>query len=451
MSATSLEEFFDNLGELVYMSDPETFELVYINKFGRRKLGLKPASKISKIKCYEILHADPYVTEGYDAAELRRGQFQEFDYYDPVNSAYYERKVTLVDTEKHGRARLEIDINFDDRGNDLNLYNELTSYVRVTNEAMVRALHSDNPDDSINDMLAYLGESLECDRAYIFEFKGDFCDNTYEWCRKGVSSEINNLKHVPNSNLAVWRKDFNSGSNIIINDLEQYRRKDPACYAVLKPQKIHSLVVGPIFENRRLLGFYGVDNPPSYRTSNISTTFKVLSHFMAVLIRNRNNVRKLINYSYFDQMTGVCNRHGLERELERRDTSASMGLILCDLNGLKTINDSKGHLDGDNLILSLSNLLAERFGNEMVFRMGGDEFMIMQDGLTREQHDATIADLKKRFADARISVSMGSVWKAPGEATFDRAYDEADKAMYKDKRAFYGERRRSQQPLPTKK
>ncbi|MGN0908586.1 MAG: diguanylate cyclase domain-containing protein [Succinivibrio sp.] len=449
MSTTSLEDFFDNIGEIVYMSDPESFELVYINKCGRRKLGLKPATKLSKIKCYEIMHDDPYVSEGYDPAKLKIGEFLEFDYYDPVTSSYYERKVTLVNTEKHGRVRLEIDINFDDRGNDLNLVNELTSYVRVTNQAMVRALLTDNPDASINDMLSYLGESFECDRAYIFEFTGDACNNTYEWCRPGVSPQLANLQNVPNSVLRSWNGEFLSGTNVIINDIEQYKKKDPVIYAVLKPQAINSLVVGPIFENRRLLGFYGVDNPPSYRTSNISTTFKVLSHFMAVLIRNRNNVRKLTNYSYFDQMTGVCNRHGLDRQLKTRDKDKALGLVLCDLNGLKKLNDSKGHIEGDHLILKLSKLLAERFGDEMVFRMGGDEFLVMRDGGTQEQLAATVADLKERFAKAGISVSVGSVWKAPGEATFDKAYDAVDAAMYKDKRAFYGERRR--RPWPEEK
>ena len=446
MSTTSLEEFFDNIGELVYMSDPETFELVYINKFGRRKLGLKPASKLSKIKCYEIMHDDPYVSEGYDPSELKAGEFLEFDYYDSVTSTYYERKVTLVDTEKHGRVRLEVDINFDERGNDLNMIDELTTYVRITNEAMVKALSTDNPDNSINDMLAYLGESFECDRAYIFEFRGDFCDNTYEWARHGVTKEISRLQDIPTSKLKHWDKEFNDGHNVIINDIEKYRSVDPVCYAVLKPQSIKSLVVGPIFENHRLLGFYGVDNPPPYKTANISTTFKVLSHFMAVLIRNRNNVRKLINYSYFDQMTGVCNRHGLDRQLERRDKSKSLSLILCDLNGLKSLNDTKGHNEGDRLILSLSSLLAKRFGDDMVFRMGGDEFLIMHDGGTREQLDATVADLRQDFARAKISVSVGAVWKAPGDQSFDRTYDEVDKAMYKEKRAFYGERRKNPQP-----
>ena len=448
MSTTSLEEFFDNIGELVYMSDPETFELVYINKFGRRKLGLKPASKLSKIKCYEIMHDDPYVSEGYDPSELKAGEFLEFDYYDPQTSTYYERKVTLVDTLKHGRVRLEVDINFDERGNDLNMIDELTTYVRIANEAMVRALSTDNPDDSINDMLAYLGESFECDRAYIFEFRDDSCDNTYEWARQGVTQEISNLQGVSTTKLRHWAREFGEGHNIIINDIEKYKGVDPACYAVLKPMGINSLVVGPIYENRTLLGFYGVDNPPPYKTANISTTFKVLSHFMAVLLRNRNNVRKLINYSYFDQMTGVCNRHGLDRQLEMRDKSKPLSLILCDLNGLKTLNDTKGHNEGDRLILSLSSLLAKRFGDEMVFRMGGDEFLIMHDGATKEQLDATVADLRQRFADAKISVSVGAVWKAPGEYSFDRAYDEVDKAMYKEKRAFYGERRKSLQPKP---
>jgi diguanylate cyclase (GGDEF)-like protein len=434
MKTTSLEDFFDNLDEIVVMSDPDTQELVYANKFARQKLGLKPDESPSRVKCFEVLHDSAHSSESYDASKLRRGQFSTFDYYDPVSACCYKRKVTLADTHEHGTVRLEIAVNFNESGGAPNQTEELTSYVRITNEAMVRALLTDDPDVSINEMLSYLGESYDCDRAYIFEYSGNTCSNTYEWCRSGVSTEMAGLQNVPNIKLRSWSSAFISGTNIIINDIEEYKKKDPEIYEVLKPQGINTLVVGPIFENRRLIGFYGLDNPPAYRTANISTSFKMLSHFMAVMIRNRNNVRKLTNYSYFDQMTEVCNRHGLDALLKNRDNSISTGLVLCDLNGLKALNDTKGHVEGDRFILSLSNLLSKLFGDNRVFRMGGDEFLIMIDGGTQEQLDATVADLKKRFAEAKISVAVGGIWKAPGEFFFDRAY--------------YGERRHN--PWPNK-
>ena len=443
MSTTSLEDFLENIGELVYMSDPETFELVYINKFGRRTLGLKPASKISRIKCYEIVHDDPYVSEGYSVSDLKKGEFLEFDYYDPVSLTYYERKITLVDSAKFGRVRLEIDINLNQRQDDLNIVDELTYYIRLVNQSMVKALSSNDPDNAINDMLSYLGSNLECDRAYIFEFNdNDTCDNTYEWCKKGVIKQINKLKNVPSSIFNSWIEDFRAGRNVIISDIGQYRNKDRGMYNILKPQGIKSLVVGPISMHNKLIGLYGVDNPPSYKTENISTMFEVLSHFMAVLIRNRNNLKQLMNYSYTDQMTGVCNRHGLDRYLKKRDPDKPLVLILCDLNGLKAMNDNHGHEEGDKLILNLTKALLNRFSQEQIFRMGGDEFLVIVDCKSKEALDKTLEELRNDFERSGVSVATGAVWKqSDGHLNFDAVYDLVDEAMYKNKRAFYGERR----------
>lgn len=64
---------------------------------------------------------------------------------------------------------------------------------------MIRyASSAESPDHIINQILQYICENLQSDRAYIFEdnLDGTF-DNTYEWCREGVTKEIDNLKRVP--------------------------------------------------------------------------------------------------------------------------------------------------------------------------------------------------------------------------------------------------------------
>ena len=64
---------------------------------------------------------------------------------------------------------------------------------------MIRyASSAESPDHIINQILEYICENLQSDRAYIFEdnLDGTF-DNTYEWCREGVTKEIDNLKRVP--------------------------------------------------------------------------------------------------------------------------------------------------------------------------------------------------------------------------------------------------------------
>ena len=75
--------------------------------------------------------------------------------------------------------------------------------------------------------------------------------------------------------------------------MEDYRVVCPTMYALLQPQGIQTLAVGPIFLNNRRIGFYGVDNPPYRNLDNISTMYTILGRFIASLLRHRDNMRQL--------------------------------------------------------------------------------------------------------------------------------------------------------------
>ena len=76
---------------------------------------------------------------------------------------------------------------------------------------MVRyASSQENPEKIINQLVQYIGEELDSDRAYIFEDNHDgTVRNTYEWCKEGVASEIDNLQEVPYEGIIeVWYKQY---------------------------------------------------------------------------------------------------------------------------------------------------------------------------------------------------------------------------------------------------
>lgn len=119
----------------------------------------------------------------------------------------------------------------------------------IINEGLRVALLEATPDRSLEVLLAYLGKALEGERTYIFERNssgGD--DNTYEWVAPGVQPEKENLQNVPSQVCASWYRNFGIGKHIVIHDLEEIKRDDPLQYAYLKQQRIHSLVVVPLYD-----------------------------------------------------------------------------------------------------------------------------------------------------------------------------------------------------------
>ena len=169
----------------------------------------------------------------------------------------------------------------------------------VINEGLRVALLEETPDQSLEVLLEHLGKALNGERTYIFEqneFGGD--DNTYEWVADGVKPEKENLQNVPSEVCASWYQNFSVGKHIVIEDLEEIKETIPIQYEILKQQNIQSLVVVPLYDGKKLIGFYGVDNPPVKLLEYASNMLQTAAYFIVSSLKRRNLVRELQKRSY---------------------------------------------------------------------------------------------------------------------------------------------------------
>ena len=169
----------------------------------------------------------------------------------------------------------------------------------VINEGLRAALLEETPDQSLDVLLEHLGKALNGERTYIFEQNesgGD--DNTYEWVADGVQPEKENLQNVPPEVCASWYRNFSIGRHIVIERLEDIRETEPLQYEKLKQQGIHSLVVVPLYDSEKIIGFYGVDNPPVKSLEYASNMLQTAAYFIVSSLKRRNLVRELQKRSY---------------------------------------------------------------------------------------------------------------------------------------------------------
>jgi diguanylate cyclase (GGDEF)-like protein len=143
-----------------------------------------------------------------------------------------------------------------------------------------------------------------------------------------------------------------------------------------------------------------------------------------------------------DQLTGLLNRRGLVLTAEQ--IPGHLGVLFCDLDGFKGINDTLGHAAGDELLEKVARRLDGAMRAENVLgRMGGDEFVVVVPGAS----DEDLAGLGRRIevelgkpflleaGMARIGVSIGAAHAAPGERDLDTLLGQADSLMYEVKRS----------------
>lgn len=159
-------------------------------------------------------------------------------------------------------------------------------------------------------------------------------------------------------------------------------------------------------------------------------------------ITSRMEYLQRIEYlSYRDQLTGLYNRRYFESELQRLDVARNMPLciIMADVNGLKLINDSFGHQKGDELLTKVSEIMQRVCrADELIFRIGGDEFVILIPHLNGEQAEELIRRIKdacarETVASVALSVSFGWEAKRQVEDDIHDVFNRAEDYMYKKK------------------
>ncbi len=165
-------------------------------------------------------------------------------------------------------------------------------------------------------------------------------------------------------------------------------------------------------------------------------------------IRREQKIREEASIAYEkarrDGLTGIKNKTAygeFEAKLNKQIQSGEnvkFAIALCDVNGLKTVNDTLGHIAGDEYIRSASRLVCQTFAHSPVFRIGGDEFVAILCGSDFENRER----LEKKFTEAvKENVDQHKVVVACGISVFDKEHDKdvssvferADALMYKNK------------------
>ncbi len=432
-------EIYDNLREVVYVTDVDTYEMVYINRYGRELFGIASLDAVTGRPCYQVLQKCSSPCSICTNSKLKSGEFYEWKYYNALMGRSFLIKDTMVEQDGR-RYRLEIAIDISEQDQQKKAIKEFTSNETMVNDALRLSLAEATPEKSIEVLLKHLGHSLKSDRVYIFEeMPNHTVKNTYEWCAGGVEPQKEFLQEVPFEVVSRWYEVFGRNENVIVKSLESIRLTHPEVYETLLPQQVDTLVVSPIISNGEIIGFYGVDNPPQEFLNHISVMFMVLGYFIASILRRRNLVEKLEKLSYYDQLTGALNRHGMNEFVANVNHEASIGLVYCDVMGLKRVNDTQGHLAGDALLVRAYECLCKAFSKEIVFRIGGDEFLAMRSNVSKEEMDASIATLRGSMMEYDVNIAVGAVWEPRCNGRISELMKQADERMYEEKAAYYAQ------------
>ena len=158
----------------------------------------------------------------------------------------------------------------------------------------------------------------------------------------------------------------------------------------------------------------------------------------------KTQIAQMHGQAYRDGLTGVKSRlayfeteKALDEKLKQEELP-DFGVVVCDVNGLKKINDSLGHKAGDEHIIKACRMICEVFDHSPVYRVGGDEFAVILTGRDYENREELMRELHRisyaHIATNDVTVSGGlSVYIPSQDHSVREIFERADLAMYEEK------------------
>lgn len=428
------KEKFDKLDEEVSIIDPDTYELVYVNEYMQKSYGFSDAYSWVGEKCYKLLYGLDRPCDDCINGQLRRDCFCTVTRRNRKTGQNLFMRTTLIPWQgKNYRFSMAADINqYINR--DL-AENRVIFREAMANDVIAIGMCEADPSVGLQKMLAHIGRSLQAERVLIFEEQGSRVSATYEWHQEDLQPVAHTVQHIPINSLRPLYAKFDTKQMAIIEDVQSFLRDNPGFTPYISG--VRRLVSGHLTQSGRSLGFTEVINPSALAFKSAGLLLSTLTLFLAIMLRNRDTFRSLERLSTTDQLTGAGNRRGFTEYIRAVPDGIFLAFIFGDLNGLKRINDTQGHEAGDHLLQQAVRHMKALSGDNAVFRMGGDEFMVIARNASEQQAQQLVRELLARYRSSGISMALGVVVCQTPIANIDEVLSQADREMYTDKERIY--------------
>lgn len=213
----------------------------------------------------------------------------------------------------------------------------------------------------------------------------------------------------------------------------------------------------PIHDNGMVTGVLGIEfeaehQYETYRNLRVLTpliilTACILSAAIAVLAFRRISNPTYRDFANTDQLTKLKNRNAYDIDFANmmaQGKHTGVVLLVVDLNNLKMVNDKRGHQCGDEYIRAAANSLSfAATKREIVYRIGGDEFVVVFRNVTENYVKRYMKTVQENFEENKptvsieMSLAMGYAFYRREDGDLSVTYSRADRSMYQNKRKYY--------------
>lgn len=425
----------NEISELMYVSDIETYDLLFINEAGKKTFQLDGDNLEGK-KCYKVLQGFDSPCSFCTNPLLNMDETYSWEYTNPLTKKHYLLKDHLMEWE--GRpARMEIAFDITKTTNEKIELKKRLERDNILVDCIRELYRNHDFMQAAKNVLEQIGKLFLAERSYIFLFHGDSFSNIAEWCKTGITPQIDHLQNLPKSEYSIWFDMFEKQDSIVIDDVQKLKDTMPSGYILLDQQGIKNIVWVPLEKDGQLNGCVGLDNLAEGLTNTAIPFLQTIQYFITLAMQRDEDEKELYKLSFQDKLTSFYNRNRYIQDItDLQSYKKPVGVVYLDVNGLKEINDHFGHDAGDKLLQNCANIIKSSFTAGNLYRIGGDEFVIICTAVDKEAFFDTVQKLKNNFLDSGCKVAIGCEWEE-SSTNIHNIIKNADQLMYKDKKKFY--------------
>lgn len=417
---------FNTLDELIYIYDINSLDVLFLNNKAKSILKIS-----NNIPLKDDIISNPFFAKGVTLKD-KISQEPKFISYEGCNYSinkiecyYNDKKVVLCVCNELKKFEISKDKKF------LELKDILINSVSILgkDEELSKVMY---------EMLEIIGLYYNADKCYIYEKltsneKSVYC---YNWCRINCEDDICD-EISSDFEILKWSEILKKEEILFIDNISSLENMWPEKYLEIKEKNVHNIVIATMNFLEKPVGFICIENIEEHM-QDISL-LKSLIYFILNEFKRRQISKKLTFMSFNDAATGLNNKNKYINYIDniKYNKIKSIGIAFIDINGLKKINDTQGHEFGDRAIKEVSESLKRYFRKQDIYRVGGDEFVIISENILKETFSQKVNSINRYFLELmEYSISIGYLWEDKG-IDISHLTNKADEYMYQAKRAYY--------------
>jgi len=298
-------------------------------------------------------------------------------------------------------------------------------------------------DTFLIEVLKLVANYTQSDQVTIFEFIDNHVKVAFEYYSEGIQPQMAFQQYLDLSHAPYWVENLRRHELVLIEDVEAIRESHPSEYQMLKVQEITNLYVVPIISSYQstgnLFGFLRIKN-----FHNLYINLHFLEHLafgLSIAYDNYIEFHQIQRLSTYDLATNVLNRNQYINYVHHFSAKGieQLGCIYADINGLHDYNNQFGHIKGDEMLNQVAQLLNQNFKDDKIFRVGGDEFVIVAENRSEETLQQAIKAFDAELKKLDISVALGLEYRT-NCFNIEEMLKAADAEMYDNKYNYYSKK-----------